>query len=153
MDKYITLIGEEHRTALNSLWAVLRQERFEPDELLIFLEGEEEFSDEFEEDFQALLKNYDIDCSIESSPFSEIQHVRHLVEGSEDGKDNLVALDISAAPKIITAEVLLDKGREIFDHVFYLKLENHEDNMNPLPTIERNKVGLKDLTSRKTEAN
>lgn len=152
MDKYISLIGDEHRTALNSIWAVLRQERFEPEEVFLVLDEEKEFLDELKGDIQRLLKNYDLDCSIESTIFSEVQDVRRLIEQPEDSQDSLAALDISSASKLTTAKVLIDEGCEMFDSVFYLAVDNDGEQMRPLPTIEPDKVRLQDLKAERVEA-
>jgi len=148
MDKYTALIGEEHRTALNSLWAVLNQNRFEPDELLLVLDEEKEFSDELEEDFKLLLENYELDCSVESCLFSDVETVRHLIENPEDG---FVALDITSASKHTTAKLLMDEISRIFDHIFYLEVDDEEEKTNLLPTIECSRVRLLDLKAEQRE--
>jgi len=151
MEKYVVLIGEEHRTALNSLWAVLIQKRFEPDELFLVLDGEKELLGELEEDFELLLENYDADCSVKSSLFSDVQKVKDFIADSEDDENGLIALDISAASKYTTAKVLMDEGSKIFDHIFYLKVDEAEEKTNLLPTIERNQLRLLDLKSEQME--
>ncbi len=148
MDKYVVLIGEEHLTALNSLWAVLNQSIFEPDELFLVLDDEKEFSDELEEDFRLILENYEVDSSVELSLFSDVKTVKHLIENPENG---FIALDISAASKHTTAKVLMDEGSKIFDHIFYLKVDNEEGKTNLLPTIERSRVRLLDLKVEQME--
>ncbi len=147
MGKYIALVGDEYRTAVNSLWAVLKEERFEPEELYIVLEEEKEESGLLKNDLEKVLENYDMGCSVESNLLSDIQDVRQMIDGSEDFENGEVALDISAASKLTTAEVLMDKGCDLFDHIFYLKI-NDEDKFLPLPTIESTNVRLKDLRSK-----
>ncbi len=148
MDKYITLIGTEHRTAINSLWAVLKKGRFKPDELFLILDEEVEFLDELEKDFKRLLESYKVDSSVESTLFSDVHDLRVLIEDSSNG---LMALDISAASKYTTAKVLMDKGENFFDYIFFLEIDDERERKKLLPTIERNRVRLLDLRSKHAE--
>jgi len=146
MTKYITLIGAEHRTAINSLWAVLKQGRFKLDELFLVLEEEKELLDELKKDFQQLLENYSVNSSVES--ISDIQNIHRLMKNSDN---NSVALDISAASKYSTAKVFMDEEADVFDHVFYLVVDDEKKKTKPLPMIEGNQVKLLDLKSNLEE--
>jgi len=150
MGKYIALVGKEFPNAVNSLWAVLRQERFEPEELYIVFEEESGKTESLKDDLEQVLKNYDLDCSVESYILDEMKDVRQMIDGHTDDEKNTVALDISAASKLRTAEVLIDKGCDLFDHIFYLEISGSERSF-PLPTIEKNKLNLKDLRNELTE--
>ncbi|MEF8835138.1 MAG: hypothetical protein V5A76_03190 [Candidatus Thermoplasmatota archaeon] len=145
MNNYIHLIDGEPRTALNSLWAVLKYERYEPDELLLIsIEGKKGLEG-LVEDFEGLLENYEIDCSVESRSIEEIDQLGEMVSRFLAGEDGQAVLDISAASKYMTAKVLMDSRSDLFDHVFYLQVEGMDEKEKPLPTIEKSKVGLEDL--------
>ncbi len=150
MGKYIALVGEDHRSAVNSLWAVLREGIFEPEELYIILDAQNGSSEQIKNDVKELLKNHDLNCSIEMNTFSEINDVRRMIDGSSENNSAPIALDISAASKLTTAEVLMGKGCDLFDHIFYLEVQS-EDRDLPLPTIEQNKIRLNDLRAEETE--
>lgn len=150
MGKYIALVGRDYHTAVNSLWAVLREGIFEPVELYILLDEQNESSDLIRNDFKELLENYDIDCSVEINTFSDIDDVRQMIDGSDENNNVQTALDISAASKLTTAKTLMEKGCGFFDHIFYLEIEA-EDRTLPLPTIEKKKVTLNDLRDEDTE--
>ncbi|MFP4141733.1 MAG: hypothetical protein ACLFT7_00120 [Thermoplasmata archaeon] len=151
MDMYITLVGDEYPKAINSLWAVLKQEKFVPDELFLVIEEEKDLIEKLEKDLKQLLENYDINTSVEFIVFSEIGDIRQIIEGPQEDEKGKIALDISSASKLIMAKVLIDKDYHIFDHVFYLEVDD-KDRRNPLPTIEQNKVRLRDLKNEPTEA-
>ncbi len=147
MGKYVALIGEEYRMAINSLWAVLKHERFEPEELFLVFDCEKESSDRLKDDLKIILKNYDIDSSIELNNFSDIKDVRQLIMDQSSDQNDKIALDISAASKYTTAKLLMDKGSEFFDHIFYLKVDSEEKKIKPLSVIEKDRVKLLDLKS------
>ncbi|MFP4001360.1 MAG: hypothetical protein ACLFU5_05615, partial [Thermoplasmata archaeon] len=132
-------------------WAVLKQEKFVPDELFLVIEEEKDLIEKLEKDLKQLLENYDINTSVEFIVFSEIGDIRQIIEGPQEDEKGKIALDISSASKLIMAKVLIDKDYHIFDHVFYLEVDD-KDRRNPLPTIEQNKVRLRDLKNEPTEA-
>ncbi len=145
MDRYVALVGDCNRTALNGLWTALKNKKFEPDELLIILDEHSESIDDLEKDLHEILKSYGLDCPVKSKIFSEVEDVRHLI-GENSGEENgLKALDISSASKYITAKVLMSSKSDMFDHIFCLEVKGDEG--RPLPTIENNKVKLHDLKS------
>jgi len=150
MGKYIALVGEDYRSAINSLWAVLKQDRFEPNELYMILDERNDSSDLLKDDFKEILKNYEIDCSVEMNTLSEIEDLRRMIDGSDGNYIASIALDISAASKLTAAKVLIDNGCDLFDHIFYLKVESEQKSL-PLPIIEKDKVKLKDLLTEEIE--
>ncbi len=145
MNKYILLTDGEPRTALNSLWAVLKYERYEPDELLLISSGGKKGFEGLVEDFEELIKNYEIDCSVESRFVEKIDKVGEMVSEFVSEENGQSVLDISAASKYMTAKVLIDSRSDFFNHVFHLRVEGKDEKEKPLPTIEKSKVELEDL--------
>ncbi|MFW6064245.1 MAG: hypothetical protein ACOC8Y_01575 [Candidatus Natronoplasma sp.] len=145
MNNYVTLVEGESRTALNSLWAILKYKRFEPDKILLISSDGETTVDELVKDFKKLLKNYEIDCSVESKSIEEIHKAGEIVSDFVMTGSEKVALDISAASKYMTTKVIIDSRPDLFDHVFYLDVEGIDLKERPFPTIEKSKVELKDL--------
>lgn len=145
MNNYILLIDGEPRTALNSLWAVLKYGRYEPDEILLISCESKKGLEGLLEDFERLLENYEIDCSIESRPGEDIHNLGDIVSDFVSRENGQAVLDISAASKYMTAKVLMDSRSDLFDHVFYLRVKEIDEKEKPLPTIEKSKVELEDL--------
>mgnify|MGYP006290133085 CR=1 FL=1 len=149
MRKYITLVGRNYWTTLNSLWAVIKEDKFTPDEVYILTEKSfKERAETLKEDVENLLKNYDIDAEV----FIEINEDADLYHAGEevqkiigDGNENEVALDITGGRKTMVAGSLVNPRSKSLKHVFYLYSDEAVDTDKPYPAIDSDRMLIKDF--------
>ncbi len=151
MQAYVSLVEEKRWIAVNGLWAVLKEKSYVPDEVYVIAkkEGMNELKD-LVEDFGDLLNNHDIDSSVESYTFEDVEELCQTLEDiSEENTE--ITLDLSAASEYMTAASMVNFEPERFSHVFYLSIDESTEDKMPLPMIDKNKTYLEDLKVERTE--
>ncbi|MFW6040882.1 MAG: hypothetical protein ACOC85_03500 [Thermoplasmatota archaeon] len=149
MRKYITLVGRSYWSTLNSLWAVLKNREFIPDE--VFLITDKSFKENAEilkKDIKILLTNYDIDAQvfIEMNEDVDLYHTGQRIQDIIEKEDeNEVALDITGGRKTAVAGALVNPGSKYLKHVFYLYLDKIEGASRPYPSIELDRMKIRDF--------
>ncbi len=151
MRKYITLVGKNYWETLNSLWAVIKEGRFEPEEVWLVSEKENlRRAKVLKRDFEKLLSNYGYDNQTNISLVEDHDGLnlgdtlRDLIE-----KDDVVALDITGGRKYLVAGSLVNPHSKDFDHVFYVYTGDSRESDKPLPTIRFNEINIKDFKTDK----
>ncbi len=151
MRAYVSLVGEDHWIAVNGLWAVLKEESYLPDEVYVLVRDSAESAlDDLVGDFEDLLENHEVDCTVESDTFTDSEELCQTIEDISAEKEE-VSLDLSAASEYMTAASMANFGPGKFDHVFYLSIDESVDKKMPLPMIDMNKTRLEDLEVKPTE--
>jgi len=147
MKKYITLVGKDYWKTLNSIWAVVKEDRFLPDELFLISEKENlRRAKILKKDIDSVLSNYGLDTDIDISLIDdgdEIDVGTEIQNLIKDGDE--VALDITGGRKYLVAGSLVNPYVDRFDHVFYLYVNGLEDHSRPYPTIPAHEVKIKDF--------
>lgn len=148
MQKYITMVGRSYWATLNSLWAVLKEEKFEPGKVILLCE--ENLKDRAEilkKDITNLLNGYDFETSVEIRQLenADFYHAGEEVLEVVDGEEDSVALDITGGRKALVAGALVNPGARRLKHVFYLYLDEIKDADRPYPSIDYDRMMIKDF--------
>ena len=149
MRKYITLVGNNYWSTLNSFWAVIKNDRFHPDK--IFLLTEKSFIERAKTlkiDIENLLEHYnqDGDVVIEVNEDADLYHAGEEIQKIiNDGEENEAALDITGGRKTMVAGSLVNPGAKQLKHVFYLYLDDIKEVSKPYPAIDPDKMMIKDF--------
>ncbi|MGM0405290.1 MAG: hypothetical protein ACQEQM_04025 [Thermoplasmatota archaeon] len=150
MRKYITLVGKNYWESLNSLWAVIKENKFEPEEVWLVSEKENlRRAKVLKRDFKKLLSNYGFDGETNISLIEDHDGINlgeTLQELIED--DDKIALDITGGRKYLVAGSLVNPHSYKFDHVFYVYTGDIDDTDKPLPTIRLHDVTVKDFKAK-----
>ncbi len=134
---YISMTGNDHWPALNGLWAVLREDTFRPERLVI-LSPHEKAAGELERRMRPLLTEYGIAADIITSD-------DQLEAFNLAREDHQVALDITGGDNEGVARVLIHGDTRRFKHVFCLHTESHTDISKPFPLIDQRRTRLIDI--------
>jgi hypothetical protein len=148
---YITILGRSSWALLNCYYAVLRETRFRPSEILIVTE--ELFSSRIgpvTEGLSILSDAYAITPQIESMVLQEADFQAACTRIPEailqrKRKGMTVAVDITSGRKALIAGALIAVPRESLDHVFYLAITRTEGAAKPYMMIPLQIQKLKDF--------
>jgi len=151
MRKYISLVGRDYWPPLNSLWAVLKDGAFQPEELMLLTEQSyKKRAERLSEDMSTLLKNYGINIDIDIQIVSDGdfkgagEEVRKAMNGSDE---DTFTLDISGGRKPLVAGALVNQGQDNLEHVFYLYTSDPDKAKKPYPEIKGQHLKLMDFRS------
>ncbi len=156
MRKYITLVGRDYWLTLNSLWAVLKEERFRPDQVyLLAEEGLKKRSNTLKKDIDHLLKAYGLNPRIEEriTQDADFYHAGKEVQKviDESDENDILALDITGGRKALVAGSLVNPSAKDFKHVFYLYIDFLDGAKKPYPAIHTEKMMLRDFVQEHQE--
>jgi len=150
MKHYFLPIEEEPNQALNSLWAVIYQKRFEPDMIhVVFKENSKDTLDQIVDNIKIIVENYDLNCEVESLVLGEGDDLKRFIVKHDD-RNSLLSLDISGASKYTTGKILSSLEHDVFDHIFLTEIEE-EESERWFPVIEHDKVNVLDLKKDEEE--
>ncbi|MGM0510770.1 MAG: hypothetical protein ACQESD_06550 [Thermoplasmatota archaeon] len=151
MRKYISLVGRDYWPPLNSLWSVLKEGAFQPEELMLLTEERyEKRAQRLSEDMGTLLKNYGItlDIDIKTVKDGDFKGAGEEVKRAMNGYDeDTFTLDISGGRKPLVAGALINQGQDNLEHVFYLYTADPEKARKPYPEIKGQHLKLMDFKS------
>ncbi len=151
MRKYISLIGRDYWPPLNSLWAVLKEDAFQPEKIMLLTEESyAERAERLSEDMNTLLKNYGItlDIEIRTVKNGDFKGAGEEVKEAMNGSDkDTFTLDISGGRKPLVAGALVNQGQDNLEHVFYLYTADPEKARKPYPEIKGQYLKLMDFRS------
>lgn len=134
MGTYITVVGKDHYPVLNSIWAVLKEDIFRFDKLVL-LETDNNDRTDLEKQIKELLKAYDIEASLEHSSWKNgIMY-----------EDEEIALDISGADMESVVRLLINNDMDGLKHIFLLKSDDKYCLNTPYPLIDRSRLCLLDI--------
>lgn len=137
---YITMLGRSVWAVLNSYYAVLKEKKYYPDEIILFAETEQSTRLELTKKGLALTSaHFNISPDIRHHIISEVE----CTVASEDGfvkavqcvpgiikeykkAGSTVALDITPGKKTLTTAALLPINLSDVDHIFYLSIKDIE---------------------------
>lgn len=148
MHKYITMVGRSYWATLNSIWAVIKNDMYEPENVILLSEENfKERAESLKDDIEILLEGYGFEPSVEIKRMENAdfyhagEEVLELVDGGEDS----VALDITGGRKSLVAGALVNPGAHKLKHVFYLYLDEIKDADRPYPSIDSDRMMIKDF--------
>ncbi|MFO7793105.1 MAG: hypothetical protein R6W73_09055 [Candidatus Saliniplasma sp.] len=147
MKKYVTLVGKNYWETLNSLWAVIKQDRFEPEQVYLISEKANlKRAKILKRDIGRLLSNYDLDSEVQISLAKNHDglDLETVIKDIIDGEDK-IALDITGGRKYLVAGSLVNPYSKRFDHVFYFYSGDTGDTDKPYPTIPFDDITIKDF--------
>ncbi len=137
---YITMLGRSIWAVLNTYYAVLKEERYAPDEIIIYVEGksdtdQQENIDKTIKGLEAISRHFeispDIGCKVISDFECDVDTDDEFVKAAlciskfineNREKDNSIALDITPGKKTLVAGSLLPITLKDIDHLFYLSI-------------------------------
>lgn len=157
MHRYISLSDSYWKT-LNSLWAVLKESEFRPEEVVLITEKKSiKKAEEIAEDMKVLMNSYDLpqEVRVEKMGDSDYDRVSKTVAQLIDENlknDDENALDITGGKKMMVAATLFTQDPGKLDHIFFLDFEEDEDLEMPYPNIPVESIELKDLVEEKKRA-
>lgn len=149
MNHYFLPVEKEQKCALNSIWAIIYEEKIKPEMLhLMFTENDDIFED-FIKNIKTIIEHYDLNCEVDAIIIEQNSELDRLIEKHKD-KDSKFVLDISGASKHLASKILCSVDKDIFDHIFLTDVKaNDEDKW--FPTIENEKVNVMDLKKSEKE--
>ncbi len=136
MHTYISLVGKDHHLVLNSLWAVLKEELYKPDKIILL--HDDERCDELERDMDNLLKAYDIEADFEHAD----------LEDNIPVSDDENVLDISGGDNVSLSRLLIKNNIDPFKHIFVLKFDEDIDHATPYPLMNHSKIKVIDILEK-----
>lgn len=148
MHKYITMVGRSYWATLNSLWAVLKKDLFSPEKVILLCEeGREKRANVLRKDIETLLEGYDLDSTVDIRLMdnADFYHAGEEVLELVDDREDSVALDITGGRKSLVAGALVNPGAHKLKHVFYLYLDEIRDAERPYPSIDSDRMMMKDF--------
>ena len=148
MHKYITMVGRSYWATLNSLWAVLKKGLYEPENVILLSEENfKERTESLKDDIEILLEGYGFEPSVEIKLMdnADFYHAGEEVLELVDGREDSVALDITGGRKSLVAGALVNPGAHKLKHVFYLYLDEIKDADRPYPSIDSDRMMIKDF--------
>ena len=148
MQKYITMVGRSYWATLNSLWAVLKEEKFSPEKVILLCEEDrKDRAKILKEDISKLLGGYELEPSVDIRLMdnADFYHAGEEVLEVVDGDEDSVALDITGGRKALVAGALVNPGAHRLKHVFYLYLDEIRDADRPYPSIDYDRMMIKDF--------
>ncbi len=134
MRTYVSMVGKNDNIVLNSLWAVLKEELYVPERIVLLLPEDTE-CDELELRMRNLLKAYDIDTVFENTKF-------------KDGlplSGNETVLDISGGDNASIARLFIRNKTLGLKHIFLLRIEDDVDPSTPYPLMNHSKIEMIDI--------
>lgn len=149
MRVYVTMVGRSYWATLNSFWAVLKEDLFQPEKVfLIYENGLDERANTLKDDILTLLSSYGMDSSVETVQIERADFKSAGKKVEEIIEDNgETALDITAGRKALVAGSLVTPSVDNLEHVFYLYLDDLKNADRPYPSIESHRMEIKDFRS------
>ncbi len=134
---YISMAGSNPRLALNGLWAVLNEGKFEP-QIVVILSQNDKITNELEKSMQRLLRAYELDTDIMT-----VDTYVNALQVTES--DDEVALDITGGDNASVARLLIQGDSSNRKHLFYLHTDEKVDIETSYPLMDHRKIKLQDL--------
>lgn len=149
---YIILLGRYPWAIINAYYAVLKNKRFSPDIVYVFIEqGFLENVDEIISGLKILSEEFGLSIRIEkrvfdNAKFKSIGEEIFAIVSDFKKQGYTIALDITPGRKSLVAAALIALWKIHVDHIFYLAVDEIEDipyMMKPLPIMK-----LRDLVEK-----
>ncbi|MEM2125037.1 MAG: hypothetical protein QXX77_00215 [Candidatus Methanosuratincola sp.] len=149
--KYITMLGRSGWALVNAYYAVVREKKYQPDEVVIF--AEESTAGGLEAasaGIRAVSVKYGFQPEIRSEVVKDgdfIEAGRKVTEIIRAWKasGNRIAVDITPGRKALVVGALIPLNKVGVDHIFYLQIDDTCDSAKPYMMIPLGRQTLRDF--------
>jgi len=133
----LTMMGRSVWGLFNSVWSNIRQFDYLPDKVYVLTAGCEAARGHIaREMLVVLLKEHGSPAEVElvDVPGDDIKEIGRRVNeiiGSENGKGNQVAVDVTPGTKATVLGTVIGAGKVKVDHIYYLFIESLQNAARP----------------------
>jgi len=133
----LTMMGRSVWGLFNSVWSNIRQFDYLPDKVYVLTAGCEAAQGQMARDMLiVLLKEHGSPADVElvDVPGDNIKQIGQMVNdivGTEKGKGNIVAVDVTPGTKATVLGTIIGAGKVKVDHIFYLYIESLQNASRP----------------------
>nr|MDO8114357.1 hypothetical protein [Candidatus Sigynarchaeota archaeon] len=151
MRAYITIFGRSIWGLINSLYAVLKQEKISPD--IIYIITEDLFQDKLGkivEGVKILVEEFGLNAKIETKTVAEGKivaagmEISNLIKGLKE-KGYEIDVDITPGRKSLVTGTILALNKADIQHLFYLDIKTTTDVNYPFEMIPKQLQTLRDF--------
>jgi hypothetical protein len=151
MRTYIAILGRSSWALINTYYAVLKHEKFYPDNIYIITEDiYEPYVDKIIIGLKILSQEFEIDPKISIKCMKEANFaesgivINELIKNLKENYHD-IAVDITSGRKALVAATLIPISKTLVNHVFYLAIKTTQGVSKPYEMIPMQIQNLKDF--------